>query len=91
MRNQYDIAAYSSDRQLVLIADIKAGKEISEENAAHFRRNLLAHGLLVEVPYFLLAYKTHFFLWKGAASRRGQVLRNRRQTTSSCSGVAVDQ
>jgi hypothetical protein len=65
MRNQYDIAGYSFDRQLVLIADVKAGKETSEENAAHFRRNLLAHGLLAEVPYFLLAYKTQFFLWKG--------------------------
>ena len=65
MRDRHDIAGYSPDRKLVLIADVKAGKKTSEENASFFRRNLLAHGLLSEVPYFLLAYKTQFFLWKG--------------------------
>jgi hypothetical protein len=65
MGNQFDIAAYSPDRQLVLLAEVKWLKELTEEEAAFFRRNLLAHQLLTEVPYFLLAHRNAFFLWKG--------------------------
>jgi hypothetical protein len=30
------------------------------------RRNLLAHGILPNAPYFLLALPDHFYLWKDA-------------------------
>jgi hypothetical protein len=67
MRTEFDIAGYSPTRELVLIAEVKWLKESSEENAVYFRRNLLSHRLLSEVPYFLLAYRSSFFLWRGAS------------------------
>jgi hypothetical protein len=67
MTEAFDIAAYSPRRQLVLLAEVKWLKESSEENAVFFRRNLLSHSLLSDVPYFLLAYRNGFFLWKGSS------------------------
>jgi hypothetical protein len=68
MRNEFDIVAYAPNRQLVLIAEVRWLKETSEENAAFFRRNLLSHGLLKESPYFLIAYRSAIFLWKGTSA-----------------------
>ncbi len=67
MRNQFDIAAYSRDRQLILLAEVKWVKESSEDTAVFFRHNLLSHQLLPQVPFFLLAYRNALFLWKEAS------------------------
>jgi hypothetical protein len=64
MRNEFDLAGYSANRQLVLVVEVKYMQETSDENAAFFRRNLVSHGLLSTDPYFLLAYRTTIFLWK---------------------------
>ena len=67
MRNQFDIAAYSRHRQLVLLAEVNWVKESSEETAVLFRHDLISHQLLPQVPFFLLAYRNALFLWKEAS------------------------
>ena len=64
MRSQFDIAAFSRSRELVLLAEVKWQKENSEENAISFRKNPLKSGLLPAVPFFLIAYRSGLFLWK---------------------------
>jgi hypothetical protein len=59
-----DIIAYSMDHRPVLVVECKGGKGTSPENAALLRRNLLAHELIPDAPYFLLAFATAFFLWR---------------------------
>ena len=59
-----DIIAYSTDHRPVLVVECKGGKETSPGNAARLRRNLLAHELIPDAPYFLLAFSTVFFLWR---------------------------
>ena len=68
MPGAFDISVYSRDRQLVLLAEIKWDKESSEQNATYYRRNLLSHGLLSSVPFFLLANRSTLNLWRGTAS-----------------------
>jgi hypothetical protein len=62
-----DIVAYSPDHRRMLIVECKMSTETSSESAARLRRSLLQHGLLAETPFFLLAYPTGLFLWKGDA------------------------
>jgi hypothetical protein len=64
MQSRFDIAAYSPNRQLVLLAEVKWLKEASEENAIFFRRNLINNKLLPRIPYFLIAYRNALYLWK---------------------------
>jgi len=62
-----DIVAYSRDHRRMLVVDCKMSKESSPESAARLRRNLMQHELLDEAPFFLLAFPTGLFLWKGEA------------------------
>jgi hypothetical protein len=72
MRNRFDIAAYSSAKELVLLVEVKWSKESSEEDAIFFRRNLRNHSILTDGPHFLLAYRNNLFLWKGSTSPDAQ-------------------
>jgi hypothetical protein len=63
MSTQWDLAAYNRDNQFVLGVEVKSKLEATPQWAAQFRRNLLAHGVLPNAPYFLLACPDQFFLW----------------------------
>lgn len=63
MPSHSDIVAYSPDHRRVLVVECKGGGEMSPENAALLRRNLLTHNLIPDAPYFLLAVPNGFFLW----------------------------
>jgi hypothetical protein len=67
MRSPTDIAVYSPDKQLILVVEVKGGKQSKSDAAAQLRRNLLVHGLLPSSPYFLLAYQTNLFLWRSGS------------------------
>jgi hypothetical protein len=67
MGNQFDIAAYSPNRELVLLVEVKWSKDSSQEGAVFFRRNLRNHGMLTDGPHFLLANRNNLFLWKGSS------------------------
>lgn len=66
MSQQADFVAYNQDGQLLLIAEVRSRVATSKVWAARLRRNLLAHGFLPEVPFFLLALPDKFYLWKDA-------------------------
>lgn len=47
----------------MLVAECTGGRVTTSEDAALLRRNLLAHDLVPDAPYVLLAFPSHFFLW----------------------------
>ncbi|MGA7953755.1 MAG: hypothetical protein WCA07_09575 [Gloeobacterales cyanobacterium] len=69
---QWDLAIYSRDGQLVLVAEIKSKLNASPEWAAQLRRNILAHGTFPKAPYFLMAFPDRFYLWTDADIRLDQ-------------------
>jgi hypothetical protein len=63
-----DIAVFSKDRRPVLVVEVKDSSMYSTaELAAGLRRSLMAHHLLPDVPFFMLATPIQIFLWRGAA------------------------
>jgi hypothetical protein len=62
-----DLVVLSADRQPVMIVECKNGRGTSAQSVALYRRNLLAHDLLPPIPFYLLAFSTMLFLWKGNA------------------------
>ncbi len=63
-----DIAVFSKDRRPVLIVEVKdSGMYSTAESAAGLRRSLMAHHLLPNVPFFMLATPIQIFLWLGDA------------------------
>lgn len=61
-----DLALYDRNGQLTALAEIKKKPETSREWAAQLRRNMLAHGGLRSVPYFLLITPDRLYIWKDA-------------------------
>jgi hypothetical protein len=64
MRQYADILAFDKNGQLALVVEVKNKRGTSSDWAAEMRRNLFAHGLLPNAPYFLLALPDTFYLWK---------------------------
>jgi hypothetical protein len=64
MRQYADILAFDKTGQLALVVEVKNKRGTSSDWAAEMRRNLFAHGLLPNAPYFLLALPDTFYLWK---------------------------
>jgi hypothetical protein len=71
MNAQWDIEVYDRDVQLVLAAEVKSKTNASPAWAAQLRRNILAHGIYPNPPYFLMAFPDQFFLWSGKNSEKG--------------------
>jgi hypothetical protein len=59
-----DIAVYSPNADLQLVAEVKSKAGATPEWAAQMRRNLLAHSLIPPARFFLLAFPDHFYLWR---------------------------
>lgn len=59
-----DMAVQGKDRHLQLLVEVKNKRGASKIWAAKMRRNMYAHGLLPEAPFFLLALPDKFYLWK---------------------------
>jgi len=65
-----DILIFSPDRQLEAVVEVKNRRNAGEEWAIQFRRNLLAHGLIPAVEYFLLVFPDTVYLWRGKEAER---------------------
>lgn len=63
-----DIVVYSPNGQIVLVVESKNRLGASREWAAQLRRNIMAHGIMPDSPYFLLALPDRFYLWKNAGN-----------------------
>jgi hypothetical protein len=63
-----DIAVYSPDRELKLVVEVKGKTDATPQWAARMRRNLLAHSIIPPAPFFLLAAREHFYLWRNGTT-----------------------
>ncbi|MDJ0677939.1 MAG: hypothetical protein QNJ36_21570 [Calothrix sp. MO_167.B42] len=61
--NNWDLLVYNRDNQLILVVEVKRKTNVSTEWVAKFRRNLLAHGIFPQAPYFMIALLDKFYLW----------------------------
>lgn len=66
MKFNADMVIYDKTGQLTLVVEVKNKLDTSSSWAAKMRRNLLAHGLMPDTRFFLLALPDRFYLWKDA-------------------------
>jgi hypothetical protein len=59
-----DLAVYNRDGELALVVEVKKKFNASREWATRLRRNILAHGVVPQAKFFLLALPDRFYLWK---------------------------
>ena len=64
MNFRADMAIYDKIGQLILVVEVKNKLDTSSSWAAKMRRNMLAHGLMPNARFFLLALPDRFYLWK---------------------------
>lgn len=74
--NAIDFIAYDPEGGLVLLAEAKSRRGTSDLWAAKFRRNMLAHGLLLRSKYFLIATPERMYGWKQENLSANDVLHN---------------
>lgn len=67
---QLDLVVHRPDGHLVAIIEIKNREGLTSELATVLRRNMIVHGNLPVVPYFLLVSQERGFLWKEADPSR---------------------
>ena len=72
--NWTDVVAYDKDGSVLLLAEAKSRRGTSAQWAAQFRRNMLAHGILPNSKYFLIATPDRIYLWKHADSQVSELL-----------------
>jgi len=63
-----DLVVYDRNGQLKVIVEVKNKTGTSSEWAAKLRRNILAHGGVPEVDFYLIATPDRLYLWKGAGN-----------------------
>jgi hypothetical protein len=69
MSTRWDLAVFNRDDQLVLVVEVKNKLNTSPEWAARLRRNILAHGIFPNAPYFLMVFPDRFYLWTNADTK----------------------
>lgn len=68
MSQKADLVAYSPNGEIVLIVEVKAKTKTSRLWATQMRRNLLAHGMIPNSRFFLLALPDRLYLWKNVSN-----------------------
>jgi len=63
-----NIIIESTSWRPILIVVCRTTQDTSSQYATRFRQNLVAHGLDLDLPYFLLAFPTRLFLWRANAN-----------------------
>ncbi len=63
-----DLVVYDKNGQIAIIVEIKKKTGASVDWARKWRRNILAHGSIPDVKFFLIALPDRFYLWKDTAS-----------------------
>jgi hypothetical protein len=59
-----DLVVRSPNESILLAVEVRNLPNTSAEWAARMRRDLAARGFLPDAPFFLLALRDHFYLWK---------------------------
>ena len=60
-----DILIRNQKGQILAVVEIKNREDIDLDVATAFRRNMIAHGLIPQIPFFLLLSQDIGFIWKG--------------------------
>src|SRR5574340_1023065 len=60
-----DIVIRNHGGRPIAVVEVKNRQNLSRDIATELRRNMVAHGLLPQIPYFLLLSQDKGFLWKG--------------------------
>jgi hypothetical protein len=63
LSDMVDFVAYDEWGQLLLLAEVKGILDTSDDWVAKYRRNLLEHGTLPHVPFFLIATAERMYFW----------------------------
>jgi len=63
-----DLIAYNFAGQITLIVEAKSRVDTSRSWATRMRRNMLAHGVVPNSRFFLLALPDRLYLWKDAGN-----------------------
>jgi hypothetical protein len=66
LKRRADVAVFDKSGSLQLVVETKYMKpnEDSLNRAVQIRRNLLAHSGIPNVPFFLIVFPEHVYLWK---------------------------
>lgn len=64
MNSGSDILVFDQNDRPILAIEAKTKTDASVEWAMRLRRNILAHGLLPNTEFFLIATPNRFFIWK---------------------------
>jgi len=59
-----DLLIRSSEGYPIAVVEVKNQLNLSRDVATKFRRNMVAHGLLPQIPYFLLVSQDVGYLWR---------------------------
>jgi hypothetical protein len=62
--NGIDLIAYDDAGRVILIGEVKSKAGTSGQWAAQFRRNMLAHGVLPQALFFLIATPETMYFWR---------------------------
>ncbi len=63
LSSQWDLLVDNRNGQLILAVEVKTKINASQEWAAKYRANVLAHGTFPKTPYFLMVFPDQFYLW----------------------------
>lgn len=72
----WDFSVHDHNGQLVLVVEVKAILNTSPEWVAKLRRNIFAHGIFSEAPFFLIICPDRLYLWTNAPMQKDPVLPN---------------
>jgi hypothetical protein len=65
MTNMTDIEIRGNDGRAIAAVEVLNRPDLSAETAADLRRNILAHGIATDAPYFMVVSETTGYLWRG--------------------------
>jgi len=72
----WDFSVHDHNGQLVLVVEVKRKLHTSPEWAAQLQRNMYAHGIFSEAPFFLIVFPDQLYLWTNASMQEDPVLPN---------------
>jgi hypothetical protein len=59
-----DITVFDRNGQIALMAEVEASSGTNREWAAMYRRNLAADHFVPKIPFFMIATRDRFYIWK---------------------------
>ena len=73
LRIDPDITIRKRDGRPIAIVEVKNKRVLTERDASYLRHTFLAHGLIEDVPYFLVLSQDVGYLWHQKASTESEV------------------